>query len=483
MIKDTLRRSFWLLFCRLLQRFASMQAGLTLLLLLAILSGYGSLMPHAEALEKVYRSWWFGFVFFLTALNLLFCSLRRIHVLLKMSRAHKEWEKSMFSANAANAQAEGPGGSEPPQPDYHPYQFLAGVQFAGNRDTGRQNMAAWLNSRHYRLRVLQSPPGEALLAEKGRWGHYGTLITHLSLIFMLATAYVGGLTGSEEFVRGFPGEMAPVQIKGEPFLLEICDFYIDYRDDGSINQYYSELTLRPATRATDAAGDGSGGDPVASETIYVNRPLRYGGKVFYQSGYGWGLITNFFHPPSGSREQVLLIPGQEHFFAPAGLTVQMLDFYPELDRDERGHLYSRSPQPRSPYVLFRLLDREGRPAGPSALLRGLGQPMELPVCQLTFTAHHNYTGILVSENPGKFFLLTGSLLFLTGLFISFYIRPQRLLFLRAHTVSAPPADPPEVPKAVNIVWIYGWSKYGGTVFTSELEEIVKIFQREGGKRL
>jgi len=61
----------------------SMPGGIFLLLFLSLLSVYGSLFPHPDALELVYRSWWYRLVFILTAFNLLVCTLRRLNRLVR----------------------------------------------------------------------------------------------------------------------------------------------------------------------------------------------------------------------------------------------------------------------------------------------------------------------------------------------------------------------------------------------------------------
>ncbi len=436
----------------LLQHFYSIQAGIFLLLLLSALSVYGSLLPHAEALEVVFRSWWYGFIFVLTALNLLACTLRRLQQLTRcFGRLGGEQNRATPVALST-------------------YSHRVAIKMPGARQAAQKRATVLLKGSNYHLRTLMLPQGMALMATKGRAGVYGTLVTHLALLVILAGAYYGALTGTANIAFGFPGDKIPVVIEGDPHLLEISDFYIDYREDDTVHQYYSELTVSSESPASPV---------VAHKTIHVNNPLRYGGKVFYQYSYGWGVETHIYHPPSGTAEQVLLTPGEGYYFAPAGLTVHLLDFYPELDRDDGGLLFSRSPAPHHPHVLFRLLDEQHRPTTPPALLRAIGQTVELSLLEITFTDYRNSTGILISENGGKMYVLAGAIILLVGLFLSFYMRPRQILLLWPPASEL--ANNPPSPLFWSELTIYGWARHDRVGFEAEFHHFIDALAAAGRK--
>ena len=54
-------------------------------------------------------------------------------------------------------------------------------------------------------------------------------------------------------------------------VLRVNDFEIAYRADGSIEQFYSDLSV-----------DDQDGNEIKSKRISVNDPLRYGGITMYQ---------------------------------------------------------------------------------------------------------------------------------------------------------------------------------------------------------
>ncbi len=424
---------------RLFKFMTSMPGGILLLLLLSLLSVYGSLFPHPDALELVYRSWWYRLVFILTAFNLLACTLRRLNRLVRGFRS----TSPVLSA----------------------YSYRIAVKVPGEGKVPPKRAEDWLQRNSYRLRSLMLPQGQALVASKGRAGIYGFLVTHLALLLILAAAYYGVLTGSEDLGYAFPGEKIPVTMGGEPYFLEVVDFYIAYRDDGTVQQYYSEVILRPQDPTAPA---------VAGETIYVNQPLRYGRKVFYQHSYGWGVEADLYHPPSGAAEQVLLIPGEGYYFAPAGLTMQLLQFNPELEEDDQELQFSPSPEPLHPHVLFRLLDLENQPIGPPALLLEIEQPLKLPRLELTFTDYQKYTGILISENRSKGYVLMGSIMFLGGLFLSFYMRSRQIILLWSHA-----SGPPTNRLTKDELTLYGWFRHDREGFEAELQRFLQALESEG----
>merc|ERR1711963_364512 len=58
--------------------------------------------------------------------------------------------------------------------------------------------------------------------------------------------------------------------------VKVEDFRIEYKDDGTIDQFYSKLAIQ----------DSGNKELLYSDEIYVNKPLRYGGATFYQADWG-----------------------------------------------------------------------------------------------------------------------------------------------------------------------------------------------------
>nr|QUE28011.1 Ccs1 [Sahlingia subintegra] len=120
-------------------------------------------------------------------------------------------------------------------------------------------------------------------AYKGLIGRISPIFVHLSLICILFGAVVSASTGFmvQEVVP--QGEYFHIQnlVSGGNFSFinqelfgKVEKFNISYNNDGSINQFFSTLSLRDLK-----------GYLVKNETIYVNKPLHYSGVSIYQTDW------------------------------------------------------------------------------------------------------------------------------------------------------------------------------------------------------
>jgi cytochrome c biogenesis protein len=149
--------------------------------------------------------------------------------------------------------------------------------------TSISKLAFILNSHNYN--VIQK--GGFLYAYKGLPGKIGPIVVHASLIVILFGALLGNLSGfvSQELIPlgGIfhvqnvisSGSMSYIPQDFEGY---VQDFKIAYNDEGSIDQFYSDLALL-----------NTNGEQIKRKTIYVNEPLRYREMVFYQTD--WSIIN------------------------------------------------------------------------------------------------------------------------------------------------------------------------------------------------
>ena len=139
-----------------------------------------------------------------------------------------------------------------------------------------------LQKRNYH--ILQQGP--FLYAYKGLIGKVGPIIVHLSIIIILFGSILGSLTGfmvQELVPLGGLFHLQNIVHSGpfsyirQDFEGYVNDFRITYSEEGSIDQFYSDLWIL-----------NSKGEKLANKTIYVNEPLRHQGIVFYQTD--WGIL-------------------------------------------------------------------------------------------------------------------------------------------------------------------------------------------------
>lgn len=207
-------------------------------------------------LDHVYRTWWFLSILILFGSSLTACTFTRQLPTLKAARRWNYYDR--------------------------PKQFKNLALSAELKDVPLDSFKAFLEKRRYR--VFQE--GEKLYARRGIVGRVGPIVVHASMLIILAGSILGAMTGfmAQEMVPS--GNLFGIQniIDAGPFsesqlprdwAVRVNRFWIDYTPDGTIDQFYSDLSV------VDEQGTERD-----RQTIHVNKPLRYGGVTFYQADWG-----------------------------------------------------------------------------------------------------------------------------------------------------------------------------------------------------
>ncbi len=134
----------------------------------------------------------------------------------------------------------------------------------------------------------------SLYAFKGLAGRMGPIGVHAALLLILGgTAWsgFGGWKGAAMcpegqafLVRDFMRSKSPLSAppSGANALLKVNSFDIDTRPDGSVAQFYSDLSLLDASDGTTE---------LLRKRISVNDPFRYGGVTMYQTDWSLAALT------------------------------------------------------------------------------------------------------------------------------------------------------------------------------------------------
>jgi len=157
------------------------------------------------------------------------------------------------------------------------------------------------------------------------------MVVHLALLLCLLGGGAGLLFGSSSEVLVPDGQVANLgevlakgrRIKGplyevlNPFKgllgtkqVKVEDFRIKYRETGEVEQFFSKLTI--VEKDTE--------EPIISDEIYVNKPLRYGGATLYQTDWSLSRLQMYIKgvpvvvplkplpPDGGSRQWGAFLP-------------------------------------------------------------------------------------------------------------------------------------------------------------------------------
>jgi cytochrome c biogenesis protein len=211
-------------------------------------------------LDHVYRTWWFLALLILFGSSLTACTFTRQFPALKAARRWKFYEQ--------------------------PRQFQK-LALSAEVDKGSLEVLPSLLAQK-RYRIFQE--GNKLYARKGIIGRIGPIIVHASMLLILAGSIYGAMTGffAQEMVPSGEtfqirnifdaGPWAEPQIPKD-WSVKVNRFWIDYTPDGTIDQFYSDLSVLDQS-----------GQEVDRQTIHVNKPLRHKGVTLYQADWAIAAI-------------------------------------------------------------------------------------------------------------------------------------------------------------------------------------------------
>ncbi len=232
-------------------------------------------------LNHVYSTWWFLSILVLFGTSLTACTFTRQFPALKSARRWKHYDK--------------------------PRQFeklALSTELDGSIDT----LIPLLKNRNYK--IFQE--GNTLYARKGIIGRIGPIIVHAAMLIILAGAIWGitiGFIAQEMVASGNTFkinnifEAGPLSASQVPqdWEVKVNRFWIDYTADGTIDQFYSDLSV------VDLEGK-----ELKQETIHVNKPLRYDGVTLYQTNWGIaGVQVQFNNSPIFQIPMTQLIPEEQ----------------------------------------------------------------------------------------------------------------------------------------------------------------------------
>jgi cytochrome c biogenesis protein len=210
-------------------------------------------------LDHVYRTWWFLALLVLFGTSLTACTFTRQLPALKAAQKWQYYdEPRKFNKLALSAELD---------------------------DISVQSLTPLLAKSRYKI-FQDQEKNDLLYARKGIVGRIGPIIVHIGIVMILLGGIWGSMTGfmaQEMIASGNTFQVKNLIDAGawssqdvlKDWSVRVNRFWIDYTPKGGIDQFYSDLSVLD-----------NGGKEVNHEKIYVNKPLRYHGVVFYQTDWG-----------------------------------------------------------------------------------------------------------------------------------------------------------------------------------------------------
>ena len=399
------------------QFFTSVRLTVFVLLMLAATSVIGTLIPQnaSEAfyLQKygevffsvfrglniidMYHSWWFLLLMGLLALNIVVCSIDRLQ------RTWKIIFPAIVSFNLERFKG---------MDSAHRFDIEQEAEVLQN------NCQALMEKNMGPVTVKEMDDGIALFAEKGRWTRLGVYVVHLSILFMLAGAVIGGLWGFKGFVNIAEGEATDTieARKGEhehiplAFSVRCNDFSVSFYDTGQPKEFKSSLTII------------DGGKEILTRDVIVNDPLRYRGISFYQSSYGTASAENvhlkYTSKDSGMVYEHTLAFNEELTLPESGgklVLDRFVNDFPfrghNLGEGFVGRIFSEGGPETDVFISVRFPTFDKMRQGKFAFeVNGFDKKY--------------YTGLQVNKDPGVWYVYLGFLLMIAGCWITFFMSHQ-----------------------------------------------------------
>lgn len=409
--------------------FCSVRLTILILILLALVSILGTLIPQQqEAMEfarslrpavlklflildlfNIYHAIWFRILIAVLTLNLIVCSINRFPGIRKRFTTLPRPDR------------------QKPFDDL-PEEMTFPVQ--KNAPSVAKEVELFILKKYKRVQTKTKENHFHLYGERGRYTHFGFYLVHLSILIILLGAIIGSLFGFEAYVNIVEGgQTAFVNNRKNMDRIPLgftvrCDrFTIDFYKDGTPKEYRSNLTF--------LAGD----KVLAKQSSLVNHPARFRGITFYQASYGTVVgdrarLKILKKAKASLPDSVELkkgenapLPGKEGSFELADIRENFMNMGPAVlirVLPEKG--------PEKSFWVFRdPSEVEKQFPGLTHKFTKLNPSAFKPY---TFTIENldtrNYTGLQVARDPGVPLVWTGCFLMVAGFFVTFFMSHRRV---------------------------------------------------------
>jgi cytochrome c biogenesis protein len=392
---------------------------------------YGTLgeIYYALGFHRLYSSWWFVTLLVMLGTSLVICSLDRIIPL------YKALTKPRLNQHLSFLQGQ---------------KIYGSTELDKNSESGEvfSRAADVLKRKGYRI----FRDGDSLLAEKARFSRWGPYVNHIGLIIFLIGVLMRNLPGFylDEFVWVREGQT--VSVPGTPYYV---------KNEGYKTEYWSEeemperLDLNggaiPKSFQTDAVlylnknADLPGAEPELVEVkrgpIIVNHPMVYGDLSLFQSGVQemelGALNFTLIDKQAGNKEigpikLDLYEPETEQRVAD-GITVRVLDYYPDFVMDPSGKPATKTNLPKNPMFALEVRSDKDNVKEKMVYLSGsiitekqdARYTLEIKMPDLI-----DISGLMVRKDKAVPIIYFGSVIVIIGLAMGFFFQHRRIWLQR-----------------------------------------------------
>lgn len=431
--------------------FSSVKVGITIIIVLLTTSAIGTLFPQklfvpattdADFLayyEKhygffgtlyyklgfydMYNSWWFITLIGMLGTSIIIASVDRVFPLYKSLKKQRTKRHTSFLKKQRI--------------------YAEGVVVDSNSSFAKAEER--LKELRYNVKTEEG----ALLAEKGRFSRWGPYVNHTGLIIFLFGVLLRSLPGfyvdeavwlREGETRAIPG-VPGYFLKNNQFIIETYS----KEDDAAFGQaidrvgtivknYQSDVTLYKGAEDS-IPGQSDQMKFVKDYSITVNKPLNFDGFNVFQMDYrldelksmSFQLVEKTTDKSLGEFTVDLLNPDRLYKLN-EGATVELKDYYPDYDGVENGEPVTKSPAPKNPAFIFKMVT-PSKPDGEMSFI-AIQQTLETEVneykVKFVSAETRDITGLVVRKDKTLYILLLGGIIFMIGVAQGSYWNHRRI---------------------------------------------------------
>lgn len=381
---------------KILNKLFSMKVAIAILILLIVACVLGSVIVQGYSenyylniysenivhfimtlgLNDVFHTWWFIVLTIFLCVSILGCNLLRYKPIVNKMKSYK---LDNFKKNGLVLTT-----------SYNPENLFKKVGF----------------------KKLDKKDG-VIYAKTNLIGLWGAWLTHLGILIIIIGFALGQSTTAKYTVYGCVNDTLPIE--GTNLTLTINSFDINLRDDETVEQYISKITITNTDTSINESGITS-----------VNHPSKLHGFKVYQNSTGWAAKISFFNGEELLESERLCAGEYAIINSLPGLYVLFNAFYPDYV-NVNGKPMTASSQLNNPGYLYSVYYNNNL-IGMNVLSGdyiSLTGPNDEEF-RITFSNPEPYSLLQLKKDNSTGVVLIGSLVLLAALYIAFYMPTKEM---------------------------------------------------------
>ncbi|GEM_PF-2985688 len=376
------------------QFLSSVRLSVILLIILTTGSFVGTLVVKFD----VYHSMPFRILIGILALNLIFCSLYRLPMVWRRTKA----QDRNFAERI-------------------PARSRALAELSVSEDDAIAAAGHVLSALAGRVKRADLEGRTILYTRQRAYARFGPYLIHLAVLVIIIGGLIGSSFGFKGLIQLYEGEMtdtawSPDGRQGIPlgFTIQCREFSVEYYESGIPRAYRTRLAV--IKEDGEGGENGEDGEVADERVIEVNHPWFYRGIGFYQQTWGQDRLyrmraTSLKDASTVSAEIALgerfEVPDADLVFIPAMDLSEMRQEGLEIDSDIFVHVFLKE-----------------KFQGHIGIKQGIPREISGYSLELECSPARTWTGLEVVKDPGIPLIWTGFAIICLGLVFSFLLKHQ-----------------------------------------------------------